>query len=181
MALMFSRWQISRPTSEVMRSPEGRPMYCRACWILDSGAILRNGDCSSCEARACLSVPSKTVSPVVFTNSVRRMESFSVRALVRRVKMRLPIAAASRAAAAIPAQNHVLERTAGAAPDAELPLVREAAETCELEAAASGRLALFDAGSRVTRSRAARGPGSRRMMNSGRHTAVGIVRGRDGA
>jgi len=26
MALMFSRWQISRPTSEVMRSPAGRPM-----------------------------------------------------------------------------------------------------------------------------------------------------------
>ena len=42
-------------------------------------------------------------------NSVRRMESFSVRALVRRVKTRLPATAAMRIAAAMPIQNHFLE------------------------------------------------------------------------
>src|SRR5215468_5159689 len=74
--------------------------------------MLRKGDCSSWVARACLRVPSKTASPVVFTNSVRRMESFSVRALVRRVKIRPPAMAERSAAAARPAQSQVLERGA---------------------------------------------------------------------
>src|SRR5579863_6992686 len=109
MALMPARWQISRPSSLVRRSLGGRPIYCRVCWILDSGTMLRNGDCCSCEASACLSVPSNTGSPVVFTNSVSRMESFSVRALVRRVKKR-PTAAAAISTAATGAHIHFLVR-----------------------------------------------------------------------
>src|SRR6476620_9147201 len=100
--------------------------------------MLRKGDCSSCVARACLRVPSKTGSPVVFTNSVSRMESFSVRALVRRVKTRPPATVARRTAAARPVQSHVLERGVAdtGAEEAELvPLVEDAdaAEICELE------------------------------------------------
>src|ERR1051326_3279182 len=72
--------------SLVMRSPRGLPMYFNASCIRDCRKTFRYGDCSSCTARACFRVPSKTGSPVVFTNSVRRMESFSVSALVRRVK-----------------------------------------------------------------------------------------------
>src|SRR5271165_5605124 len=40
--------------------------------------MFRYGDCSSCTARACLSVPSKTASPVVLTKSASRTLSFSV-------------------------------------------------------------------------------------------------------
>src|SRR5215467_8786268 len=134
MALTFSRWQISRPTSEVMRSSEGRPINCKAFWILDSGTMLRKGDWSSWEARACFSVPSKTASPVVFTNSVSKMESFSLRALVRRVNTRLEAVAASRTAAATPAQSHVFERARWPASGEAGPALAEAA-TCEPEAA----------------------------------------------
>src|SRR5580700_3213974 len=40
--------------------------------------MLRYGDCSSCTASACFSVPSNTGSPVVLTKSASRIESFSV-------------------------------------------------------------------------------------------------------
>src|SRR6476660_3969924 len=61
-----------------MRSSGDRPIRRKASWILESGTRLRYGDCSSCTARACLSVPSKTGSPVVLTKSARRTPSFSV-------------------------------------------------------------------------------------------------------
>src|SRR5271165_1957210 len=40
--------------------------------------MFRYGDCSSCTAKACFSVPSKTASPVVLTKSASRTLSFSV-------------------------------------------------------------------------------------------------------
>ena len=46
-----------------------------------AAALFRYGDCSSCTASACFKVPSKTASPVVFTKSASRTESFSVSAL----------------------------------------------------------------------------------------------------
>src|SRR5882724_3358748 len=92
-----------------MRSSEGLPIYLRASWIRDCGKTFKYGDCSSCTASACLRVPSKTESPVVFTNSVRRIESFSVRALVRRVNTN-PIASATTTRPAIPIQSQFFER-----------------------------------------------------------------------
>src|SRR5882762_11101344 len=53
-------------------------MNFRALRTVWSGAMLRYGDCSNCTASACLSVPSKTASPVVLTKSARTIESFSV-------------------------------------------------------------------------------------------------------
>src|SRR5258706_14105028 len=96
----------------------------------DSGTMFRKGDCSSWEARACLSVPSKPGSPVVLTNSVRRMESFSVSALVRRVKPK-PAATAAIKTAAMHAHSHFLEpETAALVADAALiALDPTAAET----------------------------------------------------
>ena len=41
--------------------------------------MFKYGDCSSCTASACLSVPSNTESPVVFTKSASSTLSFSVR------------------------------------------------------------------------------------------------------
>src|SRR5438874_12126564 len=105
--------------------------------------MLRKGDCSSWVARACLSVPSKTGSPVVLMNSVRRTESFSVRALVRRGKMRPPAIAATRTAAAMPAHSPVLLARSGADIVAEgaggmVLAAADAARTCEVEEEACG-------------------------------------------
>jgi hypothetical protein len=69
---------------------------------------------------------------VVFTNSVRRMESFSVRALVRFVKMRPPATATRRTAAATPAQSQVLELGAADAEEDETELAAEE-ETAEAD------------------------------------------------
>src|SRR5580700_2159708 len=44
----------------------------------DSGRIFKYGDCSSCTASACFSVPSKTESPVVLTKSGSSTLSFSL-------------------------------------------------------------------------------------------------------
>src|SRR5438874_7548732 len=100
--------------------------------------MLRKGDCSSWVARACLSVPSKTGSPVVLMNSVRRTESFSVRALVRRVKTRPPAIAATRTAAAMPAHSPVLLARSGIEVGPEgavemLPALADAARACEVD------------------------------------------------
>ncbi len=46
--------------------------------ILSSETIFRYGDCSSCAARPCRRVPSKTVSPVVLVKSASTIVSFSV-------------------------------------------------------------------------------------------------------
>ena len=77
MALMPSRWQISRPTSLVMRSSGARPMNWSVCLTFCSGKTFMYGDCSRSTARAFLSVPSKTGSAVVFTKSATRIASFS--------------------------------------------------------------------------------------------------------
>src|SRR6266849_1835135 len=45
MALMPSRWQISRPTSLVMRSLGLRPMNCNVWRIFCSGKTFKYGDC----------------------------------------------------------------------------------------------------------------------------------------
>src|SRR5882757_7462952 len=112
-----------------MRSSEGLPIYLRASWIRDCGKTFKYGDCSSCTASACLRVPSKTESPVVFTNSVRRIESFSVSALVRRVNTS-PIAKATTTRPAIPVQSQLFERAV------EVPVVDDAA--FRLQALATG-------------------------------------------
>src|SRR5580658_293624 len=78
MALRCSRLQISRATLPVTRSSAPRPMNCSALRIVGSGTMFKYGDCSSCTASACFSVPSNTGSPVVLTKSASRMESFSV-------------------------------------------------------------------------------------------------------
>src|SRR5690242_18383844 len=59
------------------------------------------------------------------------MESFSVRALVRRVKVRPAAIAARSATAAIAPQSQVLERAGCTAEDAELTALTGAEETCE--------------------------------------------------
>src|SRR5438477_12909391 len=100
--------------------------------------MLRKGDCSSWVARACLSVPSKTGSPVVLMNSVRRTESFSVRALVRRAKMRPPAIAAMRMTAAVPAHSPVLLARKGpdVVPEVAVEMLlalADAARACEVD------------------------------------------------
>jgi hypothetical protein len=77
MALMFSRSQISRATLPETRSSAGRHELQR----LSDGLI--GHDIQICRLlelnrKACFRVPSKTGSPVVFTKSASRMESFSV-------------------------------------------------------------------------------------------------------
>ena len=89
-ALMFSRSQISRATLPVTRSSAGRPINWSALRIVLSGTRFKYGDCSNCTASACLRVPSKTGSPVVFTKSAKRMESFSVRFRVERERQYSP-------------------------------------------------------------------------------------------
>src|SRR5882757_7144724 len=111
-----------------MRSSEGLPIYLRASWIRDCGKTFKYGDCSSCTASACLRVPSKTESPVVFTNSVRRIESFSVRALVRRVNTN-PIASATTTRPAIPIQSQFFERAGEETPAEDAALTPEAPAT----------------------------------------------------
>ena len=72
------RSQISRATLGVSRASEGWPISRRACWICWSEMMLRKGDCSSCTDSPCRSVPSKTVSPVVFVKSARTIVSLLV-------------------------------------------------------------------------------------------------------
>src|SRR5437868_13520387 len=139
MAFTPARWQISRPTSPVMRSSEGLPMYFSASWIRDCAKMFKYGDCSSCTASACLRVPSKTESPVVLTNSVSRMESFADSALVRRVKTRPPAIAERRTTAAMPAHNQVcLARGMAVAPE-EAMAEEAVAEEMWLALADAGR------------------------------------------
>src|SRR6266852_6467498 len=108
MALMFSRSQISRATLPVTRSSAARPINWSALRIVLSGTMFRYGDCSSCTASACFRVPSNTGSPVVFTKSARRMESFSVSFWVERDRQYNPPpnkAAITTTAAAITANR----------------------------------------------------------------------------
>src|SRR4051812_22562513 len=81
------------------------------------GNTFRYGDCSSCTANACFSVPSKTASPVVFTKSVNRMESFSVsvRALRLNKNPAATIASTTNPAAAIYQSHPPLEAATAAA------------------------------------------------------------------
>src|SRR4029077_1263229 len=84
-----------------MRSSPECPMRRSASWIFESGTMFRYGDCSSCTASACFSVPSNTGSPVVLTKSASRIESFSVSFWPERDRQYNPpaIAAAKRSPA----------------------------------------------------------------------------------
>src|ERR1035438_8218877 len=62
----------------------------RSCCTCSSSMIFRKGDCSSCSESPCRSVPSNTVSPVVFVKSARTMVSLSVSACAWRVKNNQP-------------------------------------------------------------------------------------------
>src|SRR5580698_6706220 len=77
--------------------------------------MLRYGDCSSCTASACFSVPSNTGSPVVLTKSATRIESFSVRVGVECDRQYTPpaMAAASRTPVAAHAHTGTDARLAG--------------------------------------------------------------------
>src|SRR5260370_42710161 len=133
MALTPWRWQISRPTSLLIRSEGGLPIYFSASCIRDCGKTFKYGDCSSCTASACLRVPSKTESPVVFTNSVRRIESFSVRALVRRVNTN-PITNAKTTRPAIPIQSRFFERAGEETPVDDAALTPAGPEEVDIDA-----------------------------------------------
>src|SRR5580704_13593313 len=120
MAFAFSRSEISRARSRVMRSSGLRPMKRSASWILDSGSRFRYGDSSSLTARACLRVPSKTGSPVVLTNSERTTVSLSVRARVWRGKAKIAAMATAASTAAPASQGiHFREDAAAEAGTAE--------------------------------------------------------------
>ena len=77
-AALAVRSQISRAISGVSRVSAGLPISLSTCWMRSSEMRLRNGDCSSCTARPCLSVPSNTASPVVLLKSARTIVSLSV-------------------------------------------------------------------------------------------------------
>ena len=77
-ALLPSRWQISLARSDVTRVSGGRFMYFSVSRTFGSGTIFRKGDWSRSTARASLSVPSKTLSPVVLVKSANTILSCSV-------------------------------------------------------------------------------------------------------
>ena len=76
-ALLPVRWQRSRAISGVSLRI-GRLAH-QAQGLLDAllGDEAKKGDCSSCTASPCRSVPSNTGSPVVFVKSARTMVSLS--------------------------------------------------------------------------------------------------------
>ena len=72
------RSQTSLAISGASRASGGWPIMRNTCWMRSSEMRLRKGDCSSCTAKPCLSVPSKTGSPVVFVKSASTIVSLSV-------------------------------------------------------------------------------------------------------
>ena len=102
MALLPTRWQMSRARSDVIRSVAACPHHVQSFVDLLLGHnAQKSGDRSSCTASACLSASSKTASPVLLTKSARTIVSFSVSAcaFVER-QQNSPAVTAARMAAA---------------------------------------------------------------------------------
>src|ERR1019366_10335257 len=76
-ALLPERWQTSRVTSGVNRSPTGRPISFKVSLTLSAEIRPRKGDCSSCTESPCFSVSSNMLSPVLFSKSERTIVSLS--------------------------------------------------------------------------------------------------------
>src|ERR1700733_15737171 len=105
--------------------------------------MFRYGDCESCDARPCRSAPSNTGSPVVFVNSARTMESFSVSfgprcakkkyapATIRTATTETPITTQRRAIAAGPLASGTV--VAEAFPTGTFAAELDAAETLPAE------------------------------------------------
>ncbi len=102
-AALAVRWQTSRAKSGVSDAWFGWLISDSVCAMRSSEIRLRNGDCSSCAERPCLSVPSNTGSPVVLVKSARTMVSVapSACAVPREKNSHAPMAAPRITTAAI--------------------------------------------------------------------------------
>jgi len=77
-AALAVRWQTSRASFCVSRASLSWVIKASVSAIRESDTMLRNGDCSSCTASPCCSVPSKMESPVVLVKSAKTIVSLSV-------------------------------------------------------------------------------------------------------
>src|SRR5260370_3074829 len=83
-------------------------MYRNVSCPYESSCRFRYGDGANCTGSACFNVPSKTESPVVFTNSESTTVSLSVSARACRVETKNIPAAVSKIASAPPAKSSLL-------------------------------------------------------------------------